>query len=146
MVNMFTNYDNDIKKYVPCFAPPAPESPKGPKLVTNVKGQVLGVQVEQSHPLQLYFHLENVCDIEIDEIKPGSVLFEILTTTHKTIVTKEFAAEEILDPFTGDLYIYLSQDELKDLKKETYNMRLTIKMAELDLVVFAEKDGYLIVR
>jgi hypothetical protein len=142
---MFTNYDNDINN-VPCFPPPPPEAPKGPRLITSVKGQVLGVQVEQSHPLQLYFRLENVCDVEIDEIKLGTVLFEVLTTTHKLVISKEFIAKDILDPFTGDLYIYLSQAELKDLKKEAYNMKVTVKTPELDLVVFAEQDGYLIVR
>ena len=145
MANMFTNYDNDIKS-MPCFAPPSPESPKGPRLVTSVKGDVLGVQVDQSNPLQLYFHLENVCDVEIDAIRPGSTLFEILTTTRKVMVSKEFLTEDILDPFTGDLCIYLAPSEMKDLKKEAYSMRVTVKTSDISLVVFAEKDGYLIIR
>ena len=145
MANMFTNYDNDVKS-VPCFTPPPLESQKGTKLIRNIKGETIGVQVDRANDLQLYFHLEDVCDVEIEEILPGTTIFEILTTTHKSIFSKECVTAEILDQFTRDLYIFLTVDELKDLKKETYTMKVTLKTANTDYEVFAENDGYLIVR
>ena len=35
---------------------------------------------------------------------------------------------------------------MKVLKKETYTMRVILKTAETDYLVFAEKDGYLVIR
>ena len=77
---------------------------------------------------------------------PGTTTFEILTTTHKSIFSKEYVTAEILDQFTGDLYIFLTVDEMKELKKETYTMKVTLKTADTAYEVFAENDGYLIVR
>lgn len=145
MANMFTNYDNDIKS-TPCFMPSPAESQKGTKLISNVKGETIGVQVDRANDLQLYFHLEDVCDVEIEEIMPGTTVFEILTTTHKSILSKEYMTAEILDQFTGDIYISLTANEMKELKKETYTMKVTLKTADTAYEVFAENDGYLIVR
>jgi hypothetical protein len=44
------------------------------------------------------------------------------------------------------LCVFLTTEELKPLKKETYNMRVTLKTTENEYVVFAEKDGYLVIR
>jgi DnaJ-class molecular chaperone len=87
-----------------------------------------------------------VCDVEIEEIMPGTTTFEVLTTTHKSIFSKDYATAEILDQFTGDLYIFLTVDEMKNFKKETYTMKVTLKTADAAYEVFAENDGYLIVR
>ena len=145
MSNMFTNYDNDIKSvaYPPCFRP---EPKKGPKLLRNIKGETLGVQIDYASPLQLYFHLENVCDVEIDGYLPGITRFEILTTTHKVLVTQEYKTADILNPFTGDLCIIVPASALQVLKKESYNMRVTLETAETTDTIFAEKDGYLVIR
>lgn len=149
MSNMFTNYNNQSNKAQcrPCFHH---EPKKGAKLITNIKGDVLGVQVEHLSPLQLYFHLENFNEIStteaLNDILYGVTLFEILTTTGKNIVTWEYSTVDILDQFTNDLYISLPQEEMKKLKKETYNMKLTLKTTNFEYEVFAEKDGYLIVR
>lgn len=145
MSNMFISYETNTKNM---FCPPCPvrETEKGTKLLTNVKGDILGVQIDYALPLQLYFHLENVCEVELNELVSGTALFEILTTTHKVLVSKEFKISEILDQYTKDLYISLTQDEMKPLKKETYNMRVTLQTAIGELVVFAEKDGYLVIR
>jgi hypothetical protein len=145
MSNMFTSYETNTKS-IPCSPPPVSEPRKGIKMLTNIKGEVLGVQVEYASPLQLYFHLENVCEVELNELLSGMVLFEILTTTHKVLVSREFAISDILDQCTNDLYIWLTPDEMKPLKKETYNMRVTLKTSAEDFVVFAEKDGYLVIR
>jgi hypothetical protein len=53
---------------------------------------------------------------------------------------------EILDQYTNDLCISLTPDEMKPLKKETYNMKVTLKTSTETFVVFAEKDGYLVIR
>lgn len=145
MSNMFTNYDRGTQA---CHCPPfrAPEPQKGTKLLTNIKGELLGVQVEQAFPLQLYFHLENVCEVELAELVSGTALFEILTTTHKVLVSKEYSIAEILNLDTADLYIFLGTDEMKTLKKETYNMRVVLKTTDAEFVVFDEKDSYLVVR
>lgn len=145
MSNMFTSYETSMSSIAyPLFR--GPEAQKGTKLLTNIKGEALGVQVEYDSPLQLYFHLENVCEIAIEELLASTILFEILTTTHKVLVSQEFQTSEILDQSTNDLYVFISSDDLKLLKKETYNMRVTLKTAADNLVVFAEKDGYLVFR
>ena len=145
MSNMFTSYETNTKS-IPCPPMPVSEPRKGTKMLTNIKGEVLGVQVSYASPLQLYFHLENTHEIEPMELFSGSVLFEILTTTHKTLVSRECLITDVLDQTSNDLCIFLAADELKPLKKETYNMRVTLKTAENDYIVFAEKDGYLVIR
>jgi hypothetical protein len=145
MVNMFTNYENDQKKQL-CEAYLHPTTQKEPKIITNIKGDILGVQIEHSNPLRLYFHLEDICEVEVAEIIQGTTVFEILTTTHKSILSVEYLTAEILNQTTNDLFVSLSQAEMETLKKETYNMRVTLKTAENTYEVFAEKDGYLIVR
>ncbi len=145
MSNMFTSYETNTKS-IPCSPPPVSEPRKGTKMLTNIKGEVLGVQVDYASPLQLYFHLENVCEVELNELLVGSALFEILTTTHKVLVSREFMIADILDQYSNDLCVFLTPEELNPLKKETYNMKVTLKTAENDYVVFAEKDGYLVIR
>jgi hypothetical protein len=149
MANMFTSYDNiNSIKSQPCTSQLIKDKKfrKGPKIITNIKGNTLGVQVEHASPLQLYFHLENITDTEIAEIILCTTLFEILTTTHKTIVSHEYATAEILNQETNDLAIILTQAEMKVLKKEIYNLRVTLKTTKAEYEVFAEKDGYLVVR
>ena len=145
MSNMFTSYETNTGS-MPCPPYSVREPKKGTKLLTNIKGDVLGVQIDYALPLQLYFHLENVCEVELNELVSGTALFEILTTTHKILVSKEFQVSEILDQYTNDLSISLTPDEMKPLKKETYNMKVTLQTATGNLVVFAEKDGYLVIR
>lgn len=145
MSNMFTSYETDTK--CPSCRPPFVSEPQnGPKIITNIKGDVLGVQIDYASPLQLYFHLENMCEIDLEELLSGTALFEIITTTHKILVSHEFQISEILDSNTNDLCISLTQEELEPLKKETYNMKVTLKTSTETFIVFAEKDGYLVVR
>jgi hypothetical protein len=142
---MFTNYETSLNNQF--WEPAIPmAAPKDPKIITNIKGDILGVQVDHSSPLQLYFHLEDVCDTEVAEILTGTTLFEVLTTTHKVVVSREFLTAEILNQNTIDLSISLSQADMEILKKETYSMRVALKTANAVYEVFAEKDGYLIVR
>ena len=145
MSRMFTSYQTSTNSFF-CPPPFVNESQKGAKVLTNIKGEVLGVQVDYNLPLQLYFHLENVCEVELNELLSGTALFEILTTTHKAIISQEYQIASILDQGSNDLYIFLGTEEMKALKKETYNMRVTLKTAEHEYVVFAEKDGYLVIR
>lgn len=146
MTNMFTNYDNDINS-APCFPHFHKVPDNSPKILTNINGKMLGVQVDHSSPLQLYFHLENICEVEnLEVLIHGTTVFEILTTTHKIVVEHEYQTAEILDQNTNDLYIFLSQEEMKNLKKETYTMRVTLKTANAEYVIFKEKDGYLVIR
>jgi hypothetical protein len=149
MANMFTNYDNDVKSLPcePCFHHiPLKDS----RIITNIKGEMIGVQVNHASPLQLYFHLENIEGLNSEDsfatVLQGSTLFEVLTTTGKVLVKREYMTAEILDQYTYDLYVTLTQEEMKMLKKETYAMRVTLKTANSEYEVFAEKDGYLIVR
>ena len=145
MSNMFTSYETDTK--CPSCRPPFVSEPQsGPKMITNIKGDVLGVQIDYASPLQLYFHLENICDVELEELLSGTALFEVITTTHKVLISREFSILEILNSNTNDLCISLTPEELKPLKKETYNMRVTLKTSTETFIVFAEKDGYLVIR
>lgn len=146
MTNMFTNYENDLQNKS-CFPHFHKVPDSNPKILTNIKGKMLGVQVDHSSPLQLYFHLENTCEVEnLEALIQGTTVFEILTTTHKIVAEHEYQTAEILDQNTNDLYIFLSQEEMKNLKKETYNMRVTLKTANAEYVIFKEKDGYLVIR
>lgn len=145
MSSMFTSYEINTQS-ISCPPPLIPEPRKGTKVLTNIKGEVLGVQVDYASPLQLYFHLENICEIEPEDLLAGTVLFEILTTTHKSLVTCEYLIIDILDQYSNDLYIFLASEELKPLKKETYTMKVTLQTAAGDFIVFAEKDGYLVIR
>ena len=145
MSKMFSSYEQRVLN-MPCTPPPVCEFINEPKMVTNIKGEVLGVQLDQTSPFQLYFHLENACEIELNELLAGVALFEILTTTHKVCIEREYQVADILDPYSNDLNIFLTPEETKSLKKETYNMRVTLKTAENTFVVFTEKDGYLIIR
>ncbi len=145
MTNMFVSYETESKR---THCPPyfVSKSSKGPKMLTNLKGEMLGAQIEYASPLQLYFHLENICEVDFTELLSGSVTFEILTTTHKILISREYKISEILDQNSNDLCIFLSQDTMKILKKETYNMKVTLKTSTETFVVFAEKDGYLVIR
>ena len=145
MSNMFTSYEMSTRTNLcpPC-AVSKPQ--KGTKLLTNIKGDVFGVQIDHTLPLQLYFHLENTQEVELEDLISSTALFEILTTTHKVIFSREFQTSEILDQYTNDLYIFLAQAEMQNLKKETYVMRVTLKTSSQDFVVFTEKDGYLVIR
>ena len=145
MSNMFTSYETNTRN-IPCSPCYENKSGNGNKLLTNIKGDILGIQIDYALPLQLYFHLENIFEAELNELLAGTALFEVLTTTHKVLVSREFQISEILDQYTNDLYISLTQDEMQPLKKETYNMRVTLKVGAENLVVFAEKDGYLVIR
>jgi hypothetical protein len=145
MSNMFASYETDTRR-TSCHPHFVSEPKNGPKMITNIKGDVLGVQIDYASPLQLYFHLENVYEVEIEELLSGTALFEIITTTHKVLVSREFMILEILDQYTNDLGISLTSDEMKSLKKETYNMKVTLKTSTADYTVFAEKDGYLVIR
>jgi hypothetical protein len=145
MTNMFTSYDNEALG-IPCRPRQHCEPQRGAKLLTNIKGELLGVQIDYNIPMQLYFHLENTCDCDIAELLAGTTVFEILTTTHKSAFECEYKTAEILDQYTNDLCISLSIEEVQTLRKETYNMKVTLKTATGDIVVFAEKDGYLVIR
>ena len=145
MSNMFTSYETDTRN-TSCRPHFVSEPKNGPKMITNIKGDVLGVQIDYALPLQLYFHLENICEVELNELLSGTTLFEILTTTHKSLVSREFLTSEILNQDTSDLCISLTVEEMELLKKETYNMKVTLKTATQSFVVFAEKDGYLVIR
>lgn len=145
MSKMFINYETNIKNI--SYSPPSiNEAKKGPKMLTNLKGKTLGVQIDYASPLQLYFQLENIGEVGFEELLSGTALFEILTTTHKPLISKEYPIEDILNMYTNDLCIFLSQEELEPLKKETYNMKITLKLAEASYVVFAEEDSYLVIR
>jgi hypothetical protein len=145
MANMFTSYETETKN-IPCPPYYVSEPPKGTKMLTNIKGEVLGVQVDYASPLHLYFHLENICEVDFNELLLGSVKFEILTTTHKILISRDYQISEILDQGSNDLYIFIEQEEMKTLKKEMYTMRVTLNVAGIELHVFAEKDGYLVIR
>ena len=96
MTNMFVSYETESKRI---HCPPyfVSKSSKGPKMLTNLKGEMLGVQIEYASPLQLYFHLENICEVDFNELLSGSATFEILTTTHKILISREYKISEILD-------------------------------------------------
>ena len=104
MTTMFTNYESAIHKQ-PCGPNFHTVSQKNSKIITNIKGETLGVQVKQSGTLQLYFHLENIHEVNFEDLLNGMTLFEVLTTTHKVILSHSYYTTEILNQNTNDLFI-----------------------------------------
>lgn len=154
MRNMFAKYNTINVENSYCLSTVDLEKNKSQpktaqKLLTNIKGEAIGVQVTYACPCTLYFHLEDAISVGAEDFETvinGTMLFEILTTTHKVIISKEISTLENMNKYTNDLCIKLSQDEMKKLKRETYTMRLTLKTATIEYPVFAEYDGYLVVR
>lgn len=150
MLNMFTNYETNQTKRAVYKPDLCQASQKGPKIITNIKGKILGLQVEHANPLQLYFHLENLNDLDTRDtwadVLAGTTVFEILTTTNKVMTTVTYSTAEILNQDTADLAIFLSLEDMKKLKKETYTMKVTLKTLNTEYEVFSKKDGYLVVR
>jgi hypothetical protein len=153
MSNMFANYRDNVVGNRHCFkAKPterAESQSSSQTLITNVKGESIGIQVTYALPCDLYFHLEDIFSIRTEDFEAivnGTATFEVLTTTHKVVISREALVLDILNKYTNDLCITLSQEEMKQLKRETYTMRLTLKTATMEYPVFAERDGYLVVR
>jgi hypothetical protein len=56
---MFTNYENLTAPKKVCKHKHIPNLAGGPNILTNIKGDFLGVQVKHELPFTLYFHIEN---------------------------------------------------------------------------------------
>lgn len=154
MKNMFFNYDNNIdtslyNKESNCHCN---HCVKDFSIVTDIKGNFLGINTKFQHPISLYFHLEDFGSEYLaftgyslaDLVLSSKIVFEIRTLTHKPVITKEFLAQDCFSSSTNDLFIYL--DDIKDLKQESYRMSLKLVWEDETYELFSETDGLLIVR
>lgn len=157
MKDMFFNYDNKTNLNVctnhcshnldTLAATPAV------KLVTNIKDELLGIQVKHSNPFSLYFHLndfgtayETTAGSLTDLIYSSLIKFELITISGKVIFTKEFSAEDVLDSFTNNLKLDFTHEESKKLKKEAYKMSVKLCWGEDYFEIFTPANGLLIIR
>ena len=152
MSRMFKNYENNIDAHLdtspPCILPPLRPitNRSNAALLTNHRNEIYGIEVAYRMPFTLYFHLDEMYGWPLDElIYQGTVVLQILTSTHKLVFEKIFKAEEIFTP-ANDLVIDISQEEAEALLQESYRINLTLKHKTGFYELFSENDGLLVVR
>ena len=143
-MSMFINYDNPNKMVLvkPCFN----NVRTAVKPVITKGGKFLGVQADYGTPFTLYFHLENFSADSLEMLLISSTTLEILSFSGKSLVVKNYATQDIFNQFTRDLHVEVLPEDIKDLKKETYKIKLTLNAEDKVYPLFSEKDGYLTFR
>lgn len=153
MLDMFYNYDNDInKKYYDLpvkYEKPAKilQNENVVKIVYNIWGDQIGVQVAYKDDFYLYFNLEGtVEDSSIEELLSQSIIsFKFFDLWDKEIINKTIDFN-CFDAETGTLTVYVTKEEAAKLKRETYKMELSLNWADGDYILFSKRDGMLLVR
>lgn len=133
MKDMFYKYDNDCKEngqhgpHFPQEETKVLESCSNSYIITDIKGNELGVEVKHNNAFTLYFSI-NGCGYCVDEIfNGGKFLFEILSSTkHDVLISHEYTPGEVMNPDTGDIEIHIDTLESRQLDIDSYRMRLTI--------------------
>jgi hypothetical protein len=154
MSKMFTNYDSNIEldlDQIPVFslAPMKPiQSLPNTSLLFNTKQEIYGVETKHGAPCDLYFHLDESHGWDLTEFVGNSLVeFRLLTThTHKVILEKVFSGREIFNNQSNDLAIRLTQEDLKQLRQESYNISVRLIQSDGFYNIFSERDGLLVLR
>lgn len=143
MKQMFKNYDNpQTESYLDCECKHIDHN-----LVQNIKGTVLGIKIKHLNPVNLFFHLNNFDPMKDSEaILSSTVLFEVVTTTGKSILRKELAATDCFIQPANDIVVHITQEEAELLKQESYKLRVFLCWSDGYYKIFSETDGLLIVR
>lgn len=152
MSNMFYNYDNNINVDLEHACPIRPLFPdltssSRSAVICNIKGEPIGLEVSYGMPVTLYFNLvetsgQNLLDILADSL----VKFELITTNHKVALEKTFNIPEVFNSNTNDIVINLATADMSELRKESYNIQLTIDFVDGSYPLFSERDGLLVIR
>lgn len=152
MSKMFQNYDNNIDCDLSSLEPksfprPIPlQSAPNISLLYDLKGRMYGVEVKHHMPFSLYFHLDEMQGQSlVDFVEQSIVEFKLIGQNHKIILVKTFNGSEIFT-MGSDLVIDLNQEDIEELKQETYKMELTLLHDTDSYKLFAESDALLVVR
>lgn len=115
-------------------------------LLTNIKGEAYGVEVKYGMPFVLYFHVDELQNLAIDEfIKQSTVEFSLVTQRHKKVLELNFLGKDIFTE-ASDLVISVSSEAISTLKRESYGICLELKHQEEIYPLFSEHDGLLTIR
>lgn len=153
MLDMFYNYDNDIdKKY---YALPVTykkptkilQNENTVKIVYNVWGDQIGVQVSYQDDFYLYFNLDGIVeDSSIEKLlEQSTISFKLYNLWDKVVINKtiDFSCFEAE---TSTLAVYVTKEEAAKLKQETYKMELSLSWVDGDYTLFSKRDGMLLIR
>ena len=150
MKNMFFNYDNNIETNRPA----GHQHFENQDIVKDIKGNFLGIKAKFQTPTTLYFHLTDFGSEYLstngisltDLVMSSNIVFEILTTTRKVVVSKNILAQDCFISTSQDIVVFLDTEDMKSLKQESYKMSLKLSWGEDSYEVFSDSDGLLIIR
>lgn len=122
-------------------------------LVTNVKGEVIGIQVKKSNPFTLYFNLEDFGSAFkttgmslADIILTSTISVELYTLTGVNILNKTYSPFDVFDEYGCYLALDFTPEDLSVLKKESYRLSVKLLFGESQYEIFSQADSLLIVR
>jgi hypothetical protein len=153
MRSMFYNYDNNIEKDLEPqppvhFAPPLKPLTSTPNasFIYTINGKPLGIEVKQGTPINLYFNLQEAHGADIPTVLAESFLkFQLIGCNHKVVFEKILTPEACLYGYS-DIKIELSASEIASLRKESYQIRLSIEWPDESYVLYSEADGLFVIR
>ena len=156
MKNMFYKYDNKISPdSVPHKHHPLPVATATPavSVVTNVKGDVVGVQIKQSNPFTLYFNLDdfgsvfNTTGMSLaDLILSSDIIVDMYSLTGQNVLSKTYSPFEVFDEYGCYLALDFNTEDLSKLKKESYRLSVKLFFGDNSYEIFSPADSVLIVR
>ena len=148
MKDMFFNYDHNINKKecqeIHWYNKPLKNMVgySDLQVVTNIKGDLIGVSVFKNNPIKLYFYIDGDIDgnFDIDD-KLSNITFEIIDKNeeHKVRITKEVICKN------GEIIVYIPAEE-NILEQDIYKLKLTAIIEDEPHTLFAEQDAFLEVR
>lgn len=153
MKDMFYNYDHNInKKEYPKLDSWGGETKmlegnNNTYIITDIKGNEIGVEVKRDVGFTLYFTLDGEVEgSSISELVDNStILFEIIDRTHEVVLSYKPDVVDY-DLITNTMAIEISAKQASILKLESYRMRLTLNWPDGSYRLVDEDAGLLIVR
>lgn len=140
MKDLFYNYDNCINKKDCAEVTERTNMTKTlssdstTKIVKDVKGNELGIQVKHNNAFTLYFSMSDYSDTTnfTELLSSSTFTFQILTTLHDVVINKELAADDIFIAALNAVAISISDTEAKELDIDSYRMKLTLTCQVID--------------
>lgn len=150
MKDMFYYYDNDLSPDMPAPPPLPPrglESASNTAFILDVAGSTIGVEVRYGMPFCLYLNLLHSYGKELQSLIANSKThIELYSLRGSLALAKDFNTSEIFDTYTNDLVLYFTQDDAKQLNRESYKIRIALVDGEETNTLFDTSDGLLIIR
>ena len=151
MKDMFYNYDhNIIKKEWPepnwNKRPNKLDGYSGQYIVKDWKDNEIGIRVHQGTPIKLHFdfsgHIDKDTDIETFlNYEYNTITLQIVDIFHNVLIEKTY--KDAVKDNSLDVEI-TEEEDLKNLKKDTYYIRLYINTQLLEkYTLYDERDGFL---